>query len=157
MNITTLLLLLIVGVFTVFAPFTVNAQGTLKSLEASFNKVTDIQGDAGVRDIGNLSQFIVQIVRIGLTIVAVIAVAAVIWGGFLYITSFGDENKAATAKRVILYAIIGLFIIGAAALIVNFFIGTFSTEGGGGSNTSGTGGADDPTSSNFAPGDSFGQ
>ena len=54
--------------------------------------------------------------------VAMIAVLAVVWGGVTYIGSVGDENKAASGKRVITYALIGLVIAGIAYAIVNIIV-----------------------------------
>jgi len=65
-----------------------------------------------------------------LAIVTIVAVAAIIWGGFVYITSAGDEEKARKAKSVIFYAILGLIILGAAAIIVNVVISLY--QGGAG-------------------------
>jgi len=45
---------------------------------------------------------------IGLVIFA--TVLAVFYGGFLYFTAYGDENKATMAKKSITYGFIGLFI-----------------------------------------------
>src|SRR3989344_1988413 len=49
------------------------------------------------------------------------AVLFLVYAGFKYIASRGDEEEAATAKRQILYAIIGLFIIAAANIIITAF------------------------------------
>ncbi len=70
----------------------------------------------------SLSAFILNVLKVALGLVGIIAVAAVIYGGFTYITSFGNEDRAKTAKQIILYAIIGLIIIGGAAIVVNLLI-----------------------------------
>lgn len=48
----------------------------------------------------------------------VIAVIIMMYGGFLYITSRGDANKAATGRNAIIYAAIGLIIIVLAQSVV---------------------------------------
>ena len=53
----------------------------------------------------------------------VIAVGLVIYGGFLYLTSAGDQNKIGKAMKVIQSALIGLAIILLAFVIVDFFKG----------------------------------
>lgn len=55
-----------------------------------------------------------------------VALAAIIYGGFLYITSAGDEDRAAKGKKVVLYAVIGLILIGLSAVIVNIVIDIFA-------------------------------
>lgn len=55
-------------------------------------------------------------------IVGVVLVAVLIYGGILYLTSAGNEERTKLAKNVITYAIIGVVIIFAAYLIANFVI-----------------------------------
>lgn len=55
-------------------------------------------------------------------IVGAIAVVMMIFGGFKYITSGGDSGKITTAKNTIIFAIIGLVIVAASQLIVNFVL-----------------------------------
>jgi hypothetical protein len=54
-----------------------------------------------------------------LGLVAVIALAVLIWGAFMYIVSVGSEEKAALARRIILYAIIGLLLVGGSFFIIS--------------------------------------
>lgn len=73
---------------------------------------------------------ILVILNGALTIIGVIALAVLIWGGVLYIISIGDDGRINTAKKIIIYAIVGLIVIGLSALIVNvvinfFAVGTF--------------------------------
>lgn len=46
-----------------------------------------------------------------LSLVAILALLALVVGGIMYIVSFGNEEMAKRAKRVILYAIIGLLVV----------------------------------------------
>lgn len=50
---------------------------------------------------------------------ATIFIAVLIYSGVQYVTSRGNEEQAATAKRTILYALIGIIIIGMAGIVVN--------------------------------------
>jgi len=52
-------------------------------------------------------------------IAAALALFAVVLGGIMYIVSLGDEQRSARAKRILLFAIVGLIIAGIAALIIN--------------------------------------
>jgi heme/copper-type cytochrome/quinol oxidase subunit 2 len=72
---------------------------------------------------GGLVQAIRTIVNIILILAGIVAVIYLIIGGVQYITSQGDEDKAATAKNTVLFAVIGLIVIGLSAAVVNFFIG----------------------------------
>lgn len=62
-----------------------------------------------------------------LSIVALIAVLFIMIGGVYYMTSGGDERRIETAKSIITYAILGLFVAAiayAAVLLVNKLVGT---------------------------------
>ncbi len=91
---------------------------------ASFEKVKTIQGSAGVKDISPRAA-IVSITAMVAALAGVLAVLAIIIGGVYYIASFGDEGRAKTGKKVILYAVIGLAIIGFAAILVNAVVRFF--------------------------------
>lgn len=56
--------------------------------------------------------------------VGMIAVLMIIWGGVVYLTSAGDEDKARTGKKTLTYAVIGLVIAGIAYALVNVIITT---------------------------------
>lgn len=53
----------------------------------------------------------------------VIAVVVLLFAGITYITSAGDPAKREKAKNMAMYVIIGLVVIWAAPLIVNFIVG----------------------------------
>lgn len=44
-------------------------------------------------------------------IVLVIAIILIMYAAFLYVTSAGDEGKVGTAKKALLYAIIGIAVV----------------------------------------------
>lgn len=50
----------------------------------------------------------------------VVAAAAVVGGGVMYITSNGDPNRLQTGKNIIKYALIGLVIVALAEIITGF-------------------------------------
>jgi len=49
----------------------------------------------------------------------IITVAALVYGGYAYVTSTGDQEKGRRAKVIIMYAIIGLVIVNMAGFVVN--------------------------------------
>ena len=80
-----------------------------------------VQGyGAPARDLPGTILFIINFV---LVLVGVLALAFLVYGGFKYITSRGDETEVEGAKSIITNAIIGIVVIGIAAAIVNFVIG----------------------------------
>lgn len=53
-----------------------------------------------------------------LGIVIIACVFMILWGGFTYVTSGGDEKKVENGKKTIFYAVIGLMI----ALLANAIV-----------------------------------
>ncbi|MEX0594774.1 MAG: hypothetical protein WD157_01595 [Patescibacteria group bacterium] len=53
-----------------------------------------------------------------LLVVAIGAFLYMLYGAFLYATTFGDDAKATQAKKVVTHAIVGIIIAGMSALLV---------------------------------------
>ncbi len=83
----------------------------------------------------------VNIIRVALGFLALVAVAIVIYGGWLYMTSEGNEEKINKAKSTLKNAGIGLLIILSSFAIVSWILGLMG--GGGSSRQSGPGGSID--------------
>ncbi|OGE74005.1 MAG: hypothetical protein A3I07_03765 [Candidatus Doudnabacteria bacterium RIFCSPLOWO2_02_FULL_42_9] len=66
----------------------------------------------------SITDFIMNIINIALTVAGLIAVLFLIIGGFRYITSAGNEETAENAKKIIINAIIGIVIIILSFVIV---------------------------------------
>lgn len=71
---------------------------------------------------GGLVAGIYSIINIFLFFAALVAVLVIIYGGLRYILSRGEEDAAEDAKNTILYAVIGLIVIGLSAAIVRFTV-----------------------------------
>jgi type IV secretory pathway VirB2 component (pilin) len=54
-----------------------------------------------------------------LPFVSVLAIAALIYAGFLYITALGNDEQTQKAKKIILWVVIGIILIFSAYAIVN--------------------------------------
>lgn len=84
---------------------------------------SEMGGDAKTQ----LSRFIwkiaLNIIKAALMIVGYVSVGFLIYGGFRYITSAGDSNGVASAKKTILNAIIGLVLSFASVAIVSLVTG----------------------------------
>lgn len=78
-----------------------------KSGQTQTRSLTDI--------IGNIIQWI-------LGLVGVVLLIMFIYGGVLYATSAGNEDKVETGKKVMLYAIIGVVIIALAFALTRYVI-----------------------------------
>lgn len=60
-----------------------------------------------------------------LMLAAVVCVVFIVIGAINYILSIGDAAKIKKAKDSIMYAVVGLVVVGLAFLIVQFVIGIF--------------------------------
>lgn len=100
-----------------------------KSFLTSFDCVKNIGVQSGVKETDPV-QVVLSILRIALTLVAIIGVIGLIIAGIMYMLALGEPQKAEKAKKAIFYVILGLIIIGASILIVNFIITAFQGRGG---------------------------
>lgn len=73
----------------------------------------------GLKTDASAVQIVQNVINFLLALMGVIAVLFLVIAGIMYITSFGDDAKAARAKKMILYVIIGLALIILSAVIVN--------------------------------------
>lgn len=69
-----------------------------------------------------------------LPFISVIAIAAIVYAGFLYLTAFGSSEQTDKAKKILLWVVIGIILIFSAYAIVNTLL-----SGQSGAVTSGTG------------------
>jgi len=63
---------------------------------------------------------VIGLIALIMTFLGIIAVVMVLYGGFVWLTAAGNEENVSRAKKIITAAIIGLVIILAAYLIINF-------------------------------------
>lgn len=68
----------------------------------------------------DIGAILLAVVEILLRIGAIVAVGYVIYGGFMYMTSQGEPDKATSARNTIINAIIGLVIAIVATGVVSF-------------------------------------
>ncbi len=70
----------------------------------------------------------VRIIRNILTVLGILAVIIILYGGFVWMTSQGDRQKIDLAKKIILNAAIGLIIIMMAFAIVQWIFSVLSSS-----------------------------
>lgn len=71
---------------------------------------------------GSFRNIILQIVNFFLGFLGLIAVIMVIYGGIQYVTAAGNQEQIDKAKKVIMYAIIGIIIVLISFALVNTVI-----------------------------------
>ncbi len=93
----------------------------LEAIKGEFNTTGDI---AGATSIGGL---IVGVIRFLLALLLALAVLMIIIGGFIYLTSAGNEDKAKNGRKTVMYAIYGLIIVILSYMLVNVVERAIST------------------------------
>ncbi len=65
---------------------------------------------------------VANIIRIALSFLGIVAVVIVLWGGVLWMTAAGNDEKVGQAKKVLFSGLIGLIIILSAFAITQFVV-----------------------------------
>lgn len=76
-------------------------------------------------EIGNNTSargFILNVLNFTLSFLGIIATSAIIYAGYLYVTSLGDDGKIEESKKIITYAAIGIIVILISFALVNTLI-----------------------------------
>lgn len=110
-------LALVIGVGVVALP-----AGNASAINV-FNKCSGSGSNAVCAATGpdnNVSGMAKTIINIMLTILGIIAVIMIIFGGIRYTTSAGDASRVKAAKDTIMYSVVGLVVAILAFAIVNF-------------------------------------
>jgi hypothetical protein len=84
-------------------------------------------GGADIREV------IARIIQVALGLLGIIALVLVLYGGYLWMTAAGDDNKVAQAKMLFRNAVIGLTIILMSFSIVTWVLAGLSAATGSGS------------------------
>lgn len=91
-----------------------------------------------------LELIIGNIIRVALGFLGVIAVCIILYGGFVWMTSGGSEEKVSRAKKILINGVIGLGLVMTsltiATFVMNAISGATGTTADGGSSGGGTGG-----------------
>ncbi|MCF7917999.1 PKD domain-containing protein [Candidatus Gracilibacteria bacterium] len=66
--------------------------------------------------------YILNVLNFALSFLGIIAVAMIIYAGFLYVTASGDDGQSEKAKNIVMYAAIGILVILVSYALVNTLI-----------------------------------
>ena len=75
--------------------------------------------------IGNIASTFIQV---ALVIGIILSLMYLVYGGFFWIQASGDKQKWDKARRIILYAIMGLIVMSLALVIVNVVASAFGVK-----------------------------
>jgi len=92
----------------------------------------EVGQNSGLAD-GDLRVMIGRIIKVSLGFLGAVALVLVLYGGYLYMTSEGQEEKISKAKKVIVSAIIGLALIFSAYAITSFVFRSLDSASNGSS------------------------
>lgn len=70
----------------------------------------------------NLSDFLFNLINFVISFSVVIAVISIIFSGFKFILSIGDEKKIKEASRSLIFSIVGLVLVFLSPTIIEFII-----------------------------------
>ncbi len=122
------------------------SHGTVHAQTEDFG-LTQVQGEISLAEgPSDLRVIIVRIINIFLGFLGIVAIGIVMYGGYLYMTSAGDEEKVSQSKKLLINGAIGFVIIILSFALTSFVVsrlqGVLDGEGGGGGGGSGDGGSD---------------
>ncbi len=106
-----------------FRDFFNNLRGGGRAPDGNFEVLSYREdfGDVGKHD--SLRHYVVEnVLNSILSFLGLVAVAAIIYSGFLYITAGGDDTKTENAKKIILFAAVGILVILLSFALVNTII-----------------------------------
>lgn len=121
---------LIVTGLTVMGLLLVNAFGADLAMAQAINPDTDQPGIIAQLSGGQtgLRGIVLTLLNFFLGFLGLLTVAMVIYGGFLYVSSAGNEENVNKAKKILLYAVIGIVVIIASFAIVNTLLSAGTAE-----------------------------
>ena len=80
----------------------------------------ELKDAAGCKTEKDISNVAVTLINFVVTLVGIISVAAMVYGGVIFTTSQGDANKVKKAQYIVLYSAVGLIVSVLAFAIVMF-------------------------------------
>lgn len=101
-------------------PLNINMKNFLieKVCAQTLKDITSLGGpDASL---GSIQKVIFVIIKIALDLAGMVGFIMILYASVLYVISFGDENKAETAKKTLLWSIIGMIAVAMAWFLVYF-------------------------------------
>jgi hypothetical protein len=78
---------------------------------------------------GSARDLVLTFLNFFLGFLGLLAVIMVIYGGIMYVTAAGEQDKADKGKKIIMYAIVGIVIILLSFALVNTILGGLGAGG----------------------------
>jgi len=119
-------ILIVIGLGTLFGPPVLFAQGQTPPIpEQEKGLLSNLPSGSACYDRGDctledIMQVFVNFSELLLYIVGSLTLAAIVWGGFLWMTSAGSSDRVAKGKKVMGGAVVGLLIVLGAFTVIEF-------------------------------------
>lgn len=98
-----------------------NYPSIISRVLAQSQTLKDITSKAGTNaDLSTVVDALNFAIKTALALAGVVGVIMIMYASVLYVISFGDESKAETAKKTLLWSIIGVIVVALAWSIVYF-------------------------------------
>ncbi len=97
-------------------------------IQKAFPMVKEVTGNKPYNYDKDLTMVIGDILQLALSILGILFVIFMIYGGYIWMTAAGNESKADKAKDIITQSILGLIIVVGAYAITYFVIYAFNSQ-----------------------------
>ncbi len=101
---------------------TANNQGTCAELKQQFDNAGGTNVVASVPWYCSVPDVYTKFINVAMFAVGIVAVLAIIYGGYLYMTAQSNEAQRKKGRDVLTWAVIGLVVVIAAAVIVDVVV-----------------------------------
>ena len=107
----------------IILPTALLAAGTLDEVRAGLNQVAGKVGFKTGNEEASVAVIVGRIIKVALSLVGVVFMVLMVYGGYLWMTAAGNEENVDKAKNLIRAAVIGLIIIASAYSITALVVG----------------------------------
>jgi uncharacterized membrane protein len=114
----------ILTILMVFLPVATQAVVTPESPREGLEQI----GEVGIVREQTLPEFVGTIIKWVVGLIGVLLVALFVYGGVVYATSAGNEERIELGKKIMMYSIVGVAIIAFAFLITDYVISALFPE-----------------------------
>ena len=112
--------LFILALVLTVLPFNLVQAGLWDMQDDTLSKIETTFEDVGTTD--DPEELVVEIIKVFLGFIGLIAVIIIIWGGFRWMNAGGNDDELKKSKQIIIRALIGLAIIIASYAITEFTV-----------------------------------
>ena len=112
-------LLSLIFILALCIPSIVSAGG-LKNAFGANSPLDTVAKQAGVEDVGDVQTVAGRVINTALTMVGIIFLLLMVYGGYLWLTARGEAEQMKEAQKVITSSVIGLIVVLSAYAITVF-------------------------------------